>query len=153
MEVNNKDLLIEFLKTESKKAASLYNTTTEGGSSLKDNMKGRIRSCSEIMYFIEGLDWEFIDEMYATAADPIEAPENGEQDMINSPTHYTIGGIETIDVIESKLTKEQFEGYLLGSALKYMLRLNYKGEKVKDIRKASWFTRRLEDESTKTKED
>ena len=40
--------------------------------------------------------------------------------------HYDAGGIEVIDVIEAKLTPEQYKGYLLGNAIKYQLRLNFK---------------------------
>lgn len=59
-------------------------------------------------------------------------------DMINSPPHYTDGGIETIDFIEAKLTPEQFEGYLLGNVMKYISRLGKKGEKSEDAKKAAW---------------
>lgn len=32
-------------------------------------------------------------------------------DMVNSPAHYTDGGIETIDFIQAKLTPEPVGGY------------------------------------------
>ncbi len=54
--------------------------------------------------------------------------------MISSD-HYS-GGIETIDYIEDKLTKEQFEGYLLGNVLKYLSRYNKKDKSINDIKKA-----------------
>ena len=38
-------------------------------------------------------------------------------DNVNHPKHYVQGGIETIDVIQSRLTKEEFVGYLKGSIL------------------------------------
>ncbi|KEF40433.1 Protein of unknwon function (DUF3310) [Schinkia azotoformans MEV2011] len=42
-----------------------------------------------------------------------QTPDSVEiEDVINSPVHYTDGGIETIDYIEAKLTGSQFEGYL-----------------------------------------
>ena len=43
-----------------------------------------------------------------------------------NPDHYKIGGIETIDYIEAKLTKEQFRGYLVGNVIKYISALNIK---------------------------
>lgn len=49
--------------------------------------------------------------------------------------HYDVGGIEVFDVIKVKLTKDQFEGYLLGNAIKYSLRLNWKGDKIRDSEK------------------
>ena len=47
-------------------------------------------------------------------------------DMVNSPPHYTVGGIETIDYIQAKLTPEEFRGYLKGSCIKYSSRLGQK---------------------------
>ena len=38
-------------------------------------------------------------------------------DNVNHPRHYNIGGLETIDIIESRLTKEEFVGYLKGSKM------------------------------------
>lgn len=40
--------------------------------------------------------------------------------------YYMAGDIETLDIIKAKLTPEQYEGYLLGNALKYGCRLNFK---------------------------
>jgi len=64
-------------------------------------------------------------------------------DRINSPHHYTAGGIETIDFMRAKLSKEQFEGYLLGTALKYLSRARFKRQKKSDYEKARWFVARL----------
>ena len=46
--------------------------------------------------------------------------------------YYDAGGVEVLDVIRAKLTPEQYEGYLLGNAIKYALRLNFKGVKNRD---------------------
>lgn len=67
---------------------------------------------------------------------------------ICSPDHYTAGGLEAIDVIKAKLTPEEYRGYLKGSALKYMLRANFKGQHDKDILKCAWFTEELDYEIT-----
>lgn len=53
----------------------------------------------------------------------------------NKSTYYDEGGIETLDVIKAKLTPEQYEGYLLGNAIKYACRLNFKGVKERDLEK------------------
>lgn len=57
-------------------------------------------------------------------------------DLINSPPHYTSGGIETIDFI---LAKEL--NYCLGNALKYITRAGKKDPRryVEDLRKAVWY--------------
>lgn len=59
--------------------------------------------------------------------------------------YYDIGGIETLDVIKAKLTPEQFEGFLLGNAIKYQCRMMHKtkGEPLRDAEKASNYSRYL----------
>lgn len=55
--------------------------------------------------------------------------------LVEHPAHYQRGGIETIDYIRATLTPEQFEGYCIGNALKYLSRYRDKdGER--DLRKA-----------------
>jgi hypothetical protein len=64
------------------------------------------------------------------------------EDKIN-PEHYKSGGIETIEYIEAKMSKEEFYGYIKGNALKYISREGLKSEKITDkiddIDKAIWF--------------
>jgi hypothetical protein len=63
--------------------------------------------------------------------------------MVNNPDHYTVGGFEAIDVIRAKLTPEEYQGYLKGTVLKYLMRSNYKGHHDQDIAKAYWFIEEL----------
>jgi hypothetical protein len=74
------------------------------------------------------------------------------EDMINSPSHYTAGGIEPIEVLRAKLTAEQYEGYLLGTALVYMLRANFKGQMALDLEKAEWYSKKLASHKRETTE-
>ena len=60
--------------------------------------------------------------------------EHGTQDSVNSPLHYKVGGIETIDYIEAKALN-----YNLGNVVKYVSRSDYKGNKVEDLKKARWY--------------
>jgi len=55
-------------------------------------------------------------------------------DLVNSPTHYTKGGIETIDFIEAKELD-----YHLGNVIKYISRANLKGNKLENLKKAKWY--------------
>ena len=67
-------------------------------------------------------------------------------DMVNRPPHYTRGKHEAIDVIEDKLANTQLdtdEGYLLGQALKYLLRYGLKGDKGEQVAKSRWYLDRL----------
>ena len=63
-------------------------------------------------------------------------------DMVNSPPHYTAGGIETIDFIKAKLSPEGYRGYLQGNLLKYASRIGKKGSD--DAGKAAWYADRLD---------
>ena len=61
-------------------------------------------------------------------------------DMVNSPPHYTTGGIEVIDFIEAKGFN-----YRLGNAIKYISRASNKGHYLQDLEKAQWYlTREIE---------
>jgi hypothetical protein len=70
-------------------------------------------------------------------------PPEPEADPVNSPPHYTDGGIETIDYIEAKLTPEEFRGYCLGNAHKYLSRAGKKGSATTDLQKAQWYLARI----------
>jgi hypothetical protein len=64
------------------------------------------------------------------------------KDMVNSPDHYTFGGIETIDYLKAKLSPEALDGYLAGNVLKYVSRYNLKNG-LQDLEKAQWYLNRL----------
>jgi hypothetical protein len=60
-------------------------------------------------------------------------------DAVNHPSHYTDGGIETIDFIEAKKLP-----YHLGNAVKYISRAGKKDQDkiVEDLQKAVWYIER-----------
>ncbi len=57
---------------------------------------------------------------------------------VNHPAHYQ-GNIEAIDYIEDKLTREEFIGFLKGTALRYLSRLGKKENDLDDTKKAIWY--------------
>ena len=67
-------------------------------------------------------------------------------DPIN-PDHYTDGGIETIEYIRAKMSKEEFYGYIKGNAMKYISRVDKKSDKlldkIQDLKKAQWYIDRM----------
>lgn len=65
-------------------------------------------------------------------------------DMVNQPPHYVVGGIETIDFIQAKLTPDEFRGYLKGNILKYTSRAGHKGDVDTDIGKLVWYANKLQ---------
>ena len=74
---------------------------------------------------------------------PMETVATPQHDEVNHPSHYTSGGIETIDFIEAKLSPEEFRGYCLGNALKYLSRTGKKGDAMTDLQKAKWYLARV----------
>lgn len=60
-------------------------------------------------------------------------------DPVSSPSHYTAGGIETIDAIEAWSL-----GFHLGNVVKYVSRAGKKdpSRTVEDLRKARWYLER-----------
>jgi len=68
-----------------------------------------------------------------------------EADNVNHPAHYTKGGMETIDFIESKGLN-----YLLGNVVKYVTRADHKGNREEDLLKARWYLNREIAKSQKT---
>jgi hypothetical protein len=59
-------------------------------------------------------------------------------DMVNHPPHYTQYGIEVIEITE-KL------GFCLGNVVKYILRADFKGKRLEDLKKALWYLERAVD--------
>lgn len=60
-------------------------------------------------------------------------------DMVNSPPHYLldIDGtyVEVVEIIRTVLTPEQFEGWVRGNCIKYVLR--NKVNNIEDLKKAA----------------
>lgn len=53
-------------------------------------------------------------------------------DEVNSPGHYTWLPVEAIEITE------RFN-FCMGNALKYIIRADFKGRAVEDLRKARWY--------------
>lgn len=70
-------------------------------------------------------------------AEVILGVEPVENEMVNHPAHYTLGGIEVIDAIEAW----QLD-FSLGNAVKYIARAKHKGKELEDLRKAAWYINR-----------
>ena len=66
-------------------------------------------------------------------------------DRVNSPSHYTKGKQEVIDIIEDAITDAptMSAGMLQGQVLKYMLRCWLKDNPIEDLKKAQWYLNRL----------
>ena len=79
---------------------------------------------------------------FKEATEFIKKSERMIPEVINHPEHYTQGGTETIEIMKSKLTPEEFIGYCKGNIIKYITRERYKGS-ISDLRKAEWYAKEL----------
>ena len=70
--------------------------------------------------------------------DPYERVDEQKHDAVNSPSHYTSGGIETIDAIEAWGLDKDF---CLANAVKYISRAGKKdpAKTLEDLKKARWY--------------
>jgi hypothetical protein len=68
-----------------------------------------------------------------------------QNDMVNSPAHYTRGKQEAIDIIEEAIqdAPDVKAGMLQAQTLKYLLRLWLKGNAPQDASKSRWYLERL----------
>lgn len=57
-------------------------------------------------------------------------------DNINNPSHYTAGGIETLDYIKAKV--KDYPSYVAGNILKYVSRYEHKNG-IEDLKKAQFY--------------
>jgi len=57
-----------------------------------------------------------------------------DNDIINNPDHYIVGGIETLDFIEAKGLN-----FHLGNVVKYVSRAPYKDRYLEDLKKARFY--------------
>ena len=70
-------------------------------------------------------------------------------DMVNNPSHYNQGRVETIEVIRDVLSKEQFIGYCVGNTMKYVSRHRHKNKPKEDLLKARWYLNKAIEEMEK----
>jgi len=64
-------------------------------------------------------------------------------DNVNHPPHYTNGEIECLDAIKSALGQDGFIAYLKGVIIKYLWRMDHKGNQMEDAQKAQFYNNRL----------
>jgi hypothetical protein len=66
----------------------------------------------------------------------VEQKASVPNDPVNNPPHYTwIQGMEVIDITETL-------NFCMGNAVKYILRADFKGKPIEDMRKAIWYLER-----------
>ena len=90
-----------------------------------------------------GIDYEESEAKLGTEMiqkELIFTKEEKVDDLVNSPSHYNQGNIETIDKILD--TVEDPSSYLLGNIIKYISRYKHKNG-IQDLDKAEWYLKKL----------
>lgn len=75
-----------------------------------------------------------------------------DEDMVNSPPHYSKSRIECIDAMASMsdgADMASHASYCWQSVFKYLWRFPYKGKSVEDLEKAQYYLNRLIEEMKK----
>lgn len=70
-----------------------------------------------------------------------QIPEGFKPKPINP--HYTERNIQPWDAMKEWMPSEQFKGFLLGNAIKYLGRCNFKGQHKEDLLKAQRYIEKL----------
>lgn len=73
-------------------------------------------------------------------------------EIVNHPQHYNSGSIEVIDIIKDGSSPDEYEGFLRGNVVKYVLRYKHKNG-IQDLKKAKvyleWLIKHNEEQQEK----
>ena len=90
-------------------------------------------------------EWDKFNAWTGTEYDKfLKEPVKGD-DRVNSPSHYTAGKVEAIEIIEDAIANAPNPGLgmLQAQVLKYLLRMWLKDNPLEDAKKAQWYLNRL----------
>ena len=93
-----------------------------------------VRNRDETEYYLTGGEMDISRQVRDECIDTLIDPKS---------RYYDQGGIETLDIIQAKLTPEEFIGYLKGNGIKYMCRMGWKGDELRDAEKVIVYMNKL----------
>lgn len=64
-------------------------------------------------------------------------------DNVNHPRHYASGEIECIDAMIAAFGNDKVTDFCHLNAFKYLWRAGQKGDKIEDLRKATWYINKM----------
>lgn len=88
-------------------------------------------------FVIPELEVNFEDDSKRDGVEP-DVEVYFESDLIDNQIHYTVNGIQPIQIMKANMTKEEFRGFLEGNILKYPLRYKHKNG-LEDLKKAKTY--------------
>ena len=88
-------------------------------------------------FVLPELEIEFEDDSKCDGVEP-DVEVYFESDLIDNQIHYTVNGIQPIQIMKANMTKEEYRGFLEGNILKYPLRYKHKNG-LEDLKKAKTY--------------
>lgn len=88
-------------------------------------------------FVIPELEVNFEDDSKCDGVEP-DVEVYFESDLIDNQIHYTVNGIQPIQIMKANMTKEEYRGFLEGNILKYPLRYKHKNG-LEDLKKAKTY--------------
>lgn len=88
-------------------------------------------------FVIPELEVNFEDDSKCDGVEP-DVEVYFESDLIDNQIHYTVNGIQPIQIMKANMTKEEYRGFLEGNILKYPLRYKHKNG-LDDLKKAKTY--------------
>lgn len=101
-----------------------------------ETVKGAHDPVNQVTKTCDGCDCSFAGKGDIPAPCFKEVVKRMAHDLVDSPDHYTFGGIECKDAIRAMLTEEEFRGWVKGSVVAYLWRERHKGGDL-DISKSA----------------
>lgn len=99
-------------------------------------------------YPVITIDEDAVNQMYDPSGFELVEEESMSK-LIDKQDHYKANGVEPIELMKQNFTKEEYNGFLQGNVLKYMMRFKRKNG-VEDLKKAlTYLTWLIEQEETK----
>lgn len=108
-----------------------------------------IENCTDL-YSEENQDGDEYDEKLLQSAKEFLDMCEKDEDKIKSPNHYKLEGlgIESIDIIKSRLGKDGFKAFCVGNVIKYILRAEKKNG-LEDYKKSGQYLNWVIEEAEK----
>lgn len=85
------------------------------------------------------IEEEVKDMPIATYPEEVSSVDEEPEDVVNHPSHYNQGKVETIDLMEYKYGTRATLTYCVLNVEKYLSRAPFKGKKEEDEDKAMWY--------------
>ena len=132
------DYLVENPNAKASAVAKLFKVTVQSVYQRKAKMKSAAPKASWKVAYV-GTSKKSVRQIPSTLVpNAVMSMAVYADDKVNSPSHYKVGGIETIDFIEAKGLD-----YHLGNVVKYISRAEFKDSKLENLKKAQWYLNRV----------